>query len=90
MAIIEKIEDLIFQSKVMSHVEIIKNKMVIIKMRCTLIHLSDDCCQLRVSDGTCYKIMGNQLQVKEYGDTYAKIVGSVITGVLIEGGTTDE
>jgi len=86
MKLLEKIEDLIFDSRVMSSVEIIKDRYVIIKTKCVIQCLSDDLCVLTTPTGTCYKIAGCHLQVKEYGDTYVKIVGENITAFLIEGG----
>lgn len=86
MGVIDKIEDLVFTSKVLASVEIVKNKMVLFKMRCVIIHLSDSVCLLEVAHGIRYKILGDMLQIKEYGDTYVKIEGRRITGLFIEGG----
>jgi len=85
MGVLDKIEDLIFQTKALASVEIVKNRIVIIKMRCVIERLSVDECHLLTSGGIRYKIQGDNLQVKEYGDTYVKIVGKQITGFLING-----
>ena len=90
MGVIDKIEDLIFQSKALASVEIVKNRIVVVKMRCVIDHLSDDECHLLTAGGVRYKILGDALQVKEYGDTYVKVVGSRITSFLIDGGKADE
>ena len=90
MGVIDKIEDLVFTSKVLASVEIVKNKIVLVKMRCSIAHLSENECQLIVARGVLYKILGEGLQVKEYGDTYVKIEGRKITGFLIEGGVDHE
>ena len=85
MKVLTKIEDLIFDSRVTSHVEIIKDRQVIIKARCVIEKLTDDTCTLLTPSYTRYKILGEHLQIKEYGDTYVKIVGRKIHGFLIEG-----
>ena len=90
MGLMDKIEDLVFQSRALASVEILKNRIVIVKMRCVIEHLSDDECHLLSVGGTRYKILGDALQVKEYGDTYVKVVGKRITSFLIDGGGTDE
>ena len=90
MGVIDKIEDLVFQSRTLASVEIVKNKMVVVKMRCIIAHLSDSECHLLGTRGIKYKVLGDALQVKEYGDTYVKIEGTRITGFLIEGGASDE
>jgi len=93
MGVIDKIEDLVFQARALASVEIIKNRMVILKMRCDIEYLSEDACKLRCGQGVSYKIVGENLQVKEYGDNYVKVEGSRVTGFLIEGskgGTSDE
>ena len=86
MGIMDKIEDLVFQSKALASVEIVKNRIIIVKMRCVLERLSDDECYLLCAGGIRYKILGDALQVKEYGDTYVKVVGKRITSFLIDGG----
>jgi len=83
MGVMDKIEDLVFQSKALASVEIVKNRIVVVKMRCEIESLNDDECQLLSSKGTRYKILGEDLQVKEYGDTYVKVVGKRITSFLI-------
>jgi len=85
MKVLEKIEDLIFDSRVMSSVEIIKDQCVVIKARCVIEYLADDMCLLTTPAGVRYKILGTRLQVKEYGDTYVKVIGKKISGFLIEG-----
>ena len=86
MGVISKIEDLIFNSRALSSVEIVKDRMVVIKMRCEIKHLSDHECHLLGVHGVQYKIMGDDLQVKAYGDTYVKIESKRVTGFLIDGG----
>jgi len=93
MSIIDKIEDLLFTSRALASIEMVRNRLVILKMRCDIEHLSDSECQLRCRQGHFYKILGKNLQVKEYGDTYVKVIGDKVTGFLIEegeGGTADE
>jgi len=84
MGVMDKIEDLVFQSKALASVEILKDRIVVVKMRCVIELLSDNECHLRGSHGTRYKILGDDLQVKEYGDTYVKVVGKRITSFLID------
>ncbi|MCL1990470.1 MAG: hypothetical protein FWG67_06215 [Defluviitaleaceae bacterium] len=86
MGILNKIEDLIFSSKTFASVEILKHRMVIVKMRCEIGYLSEHECHLLGTHDVRYKIMGHNLQVKEFGDTYVKIEGAAITGFLIERG----
>jgi len=90
MGMIDKIEDLVFASRTLASVEIVKDKIVILKMRCDIEHLSDQECRMRNSNGVCYKIVGEGLQVKEYGDTYVKVEGVRITSFSIEGDEEDE
>jgi len=59
-------------------------------MRCVIEYLSDNECHLLSTQGIRYKILGDCLQVKEYGDTYVKVEGERITSFLIDGGLTDE
>lgn len=89
MKLLEKIEDLIFDSQVMSRIEIIKDRWVIVKAKCVIEYLADDMCLLRTPTGIQYKILGASLQVKEYGDLYVKVVGETINGFLIEGDRRD-
>ena len=89
MSVIDKIENLVFQSKALANVEIVKDRIVILKMRCVIDYLSDCECHLLSAHGTTYKILGDCLQIKEYGDTYVKVEGRRITSFLI-GGLTDE
>ena len=89
MSVIDKIENLIFQRGALASVEIVKDRIVILKMRCMIDHLSDRECHLLSAHGTMYKILGEQLQIKEYGDTYVKVEGARITSFLI-GGLRDE
>ena len=86
MSVLDKIEDLVFQSRALASVEIVKNRIVIVKMRCVIERLSDQECYLLSAGGTRYKILGDALQVKEYGDTYVKVVGDRIKSFLIDGG----
>ena len=90
MSVIDKIEDLVFQSRALASVEIVKDRIVIVKMRCVIEKLTDDECYLTGSHGMRYKILGNCLQVKEYGDTYVKVEGRRITSFLIDGGVGGE
>jgi len=90
MGVIDKIEDLVFQSKALSSIEIVRDRIIVAKMRCVIEHLSDNECHLLSASGTRYKILGDCLQVKEYGDTYVKVEGVRITSFLIDGGATDE
>ena len=85
MGVIGKIEDLVFQSRTLSSVEILKDKQVIVKMRCVIEKLSPTECCLLSASGVRYKIYGTQLQVKEYGDTYVKVVGDTVRNFMIEG-----
>ena len=90
MGVIDKIEDLVFQSKALSNIEIVRDRIIVAKMRCVIEHLSDNECHLLSASGARYKILGDCLQVKEYGDTYVKVEGVRITSFLIDGGATDE
>ena len=90
MKVMNKIEDLVFQSRALASIEIVKDKIVVVKMRCIIEHLSDNECYLLSAHGTKYKILGDFLQVKEYGDTYVKIEGRRITSVVIDGGVVHE
>ena len=85
MGVMDKIEDLVFQSKALASVEIVKDRIVVVKMHCVIENLSDDECHLLSNRGTRYKILGKDLQVKEYGDTYVKVEGKCITSFLIDG-----
>jgi len=90
MGVIDKIEDLVFQSKALASVEIVKDRIVVAKMRCVIEYLSDNECHLLSAHGKRYKILGDALQVKEYGDTYVKVEGKHIASFLIERGEADE
>ena len=90
MGVMDKIEDLVFQSKALTSVEIVKDRIVVVKMRCVIEHLSDNECHLLGTHGTRYKILGDAIQVKEYGDTYVKVVGKRISSFLIGGGTDEK
>lgn len=90
MGVVNKIEDLIFRSKSLASIEIIKNKIVLIKMRCEIDHLSDKECHLIASKNIKYKILGENLQIKEYGDTYIKIEAKQIKSFSIQGGEASE
>ena len=85
MGVVGKIEDLVFQSKTLSSVEILKDRQVIVRKRCVIETLSESECCLLSAFGVRYKIYGTRLQVKEYGDTYVKIVGETIRHFMIEG-----
>ena len=85
MSVMDKIEDLVFQGGALTSVEIVKDRIVVAKMRCVIEHLSDNECHLRGTHGTRYKILGDDIQIKEYGDTYVKVVGRRITSFLIDG-----
>lgn len=85
MGVVDKIEDLVFQSRTLSSVEILKNKHVIVKMRCMIEKLGDTECCLLSASGVRYKIYGTNLQVKEYGDTYVKVTCDVVRNFMIEG-----
>jgi hypothetical protein len=85
MGVVDKIEDLVFQSRSFSSVEILRDKHVIVKMRCVIEKLSDTECCLLSASGVRYKIYGANLQVKEYGDTYVKVVGDAVKNFTIEG-----
>ena len=85
MNVVDKIEDLVFESRALSSIEILKDRHVIVKLRCVIEKLSETECCLLSATGVRYRICGMNLQVKEYGDTYVKIVGDVITNVAIEG-----
>jgi len=90
MSIIDKIEDLVFQSKALTSIEILKNRLIILKMRCDIEFLSETECHLHCSGGISYKIRGENLQIKEYGDTYVKVTGSRVTALSIEEGDAGE
>lgn len=90
MSVMDKIEDLVFQSRALGSVEIVKDRIVLIKMCCMIKLLTDDECHLLGTHGVCYKILGDCLQIKEYGDTYVKIEGNRITSFLIDWGAGDE
>jgi len=90
MGIIDKIEDLVFESKAFAAVEIIKNRTVILKMRCEILTLTKTKCTFATSSGVVYNIIGSGLEVKEYGDTFVVVGAKNITGVTIEGGECDE
>ena len=90
MGVMDKIEDLVFQGGTLGSVEIVKNRIVLIKMRCVIDRLSDDECHLLSAGGIRYRIQGNNLQIKEYGDSYVKVVGKRIMSFLIDGGEADE
>ena len=90
MKVMNKIEDLVFQSRALASIEIAKDKIVVVKMRCVIEHLSDNECHLLSAHGTRYKVLGDFLQVKEYGDTYVKVEGRRITSILMDRGVADE
>jgi len=90
MGVMDKIEDLVFQGGTLGSVEIVKNRIVIIKMRCVIELLSDEECHFLSASNTRYKILGDKLQVKEYGDSYVKVVGKRISSFLINEGEADE
>ena len=93
MGVIDKIEDLVFGARALASVEIVRNRIVLIKTFCNIEHLTDDECFLRTAGGTIYKIYGAGLQIKEYGDTYVKIEGLRVTNFFIDsrtGGEADE
>ena len=90
MGVMEKIEDLVFQAKSLSSIEIVKDKIMLFKMRCSIAYLTETECHLRTSSGTLYKISGNNLQIKEFGDNYVKVEGGSIHNFVIEGGAKDE
>lgn len=85
MGVVDKIEDLVFQSRSLSSIEILKDKHVIIKMRCVIEALSDTACCLLSASGVRYKIYGNNLKVREYGDTYVRVSCDVVKSLMIEG-----
>jgi len=93
MGMIDKIEDLVFGARMLASVEIVRDRIVVIKTFCTIEHLADHECFLRTAQGTLYKIYGTGLQIKEYGDTYVKVEGLRVTHFAIEspqGGEVDE
>ena len=90
MKVIDKIENLVFQGGALASIEIVKDRIIVVKMRCVIKRLSNDECYLLNSHGTRYKILGDHLQVKEYGDTYVKVEGKKITRFLIDGGEDGE
>ena len=90
MGVMDKIEDLVFQGGTLGSVEIVKNRIVLIKMRCVIDLLSDNECHLLSAGGIKYRIVGDNLQVKEYGDSYVKVVGKRITSFFIDGGGSGE
>ena len=85
MGVVDKIEDLVFQSRSLSSVEILKDRYVIVKMRCIIEKLSETACYLVSVSGVRYKIYGTNLQIKEYGDTYVKVMGDRVKNFVIEG-----
>jgi hypothetical protein len=85
MAIVDRIEDLVFQSKSFSSIEIVKDTQVIVRMRCIIEKLTDDSVQLLSAAGIRYQIHGKKLQVREYGDTYVKVIGNKVRNVEIVG-----
>ena len=90
MGVMDKIEDLVFQGGVTSSIELVRDRLIVAKMRCVIEYLSDDECHLLSASGTRYKILGHCLQIKEYGDTYVKVEGERITSLLIEEEAADE
>jgi len=86
MGVVDKIEDLVFQSRALSSIEILKDKQVVVKVRCVIEKLSDTECCLLSAAGVRYRIFGTHLQVKEYGDTYVKIIGDRVRNVEIDDG----
>jgi len=90
MGMLDKIEDLVFASRTLTSIEIVRDRLVILKMRCDIEYLSEMECRVRNVNGVCYKILGENLQVKEYGDTYIKIEGKKITSFLIEEGENED
>ena len=93
MGMMDKIEDLVFSSRALASVEIVRDRIVLVKTYCTIEHLVDNECFLRTAHGTLYKIYGVQLQIKEYGDTYVKVEGKQITNFFIDarvGGEVNE
>ena len=85
MKVINKIEDLVFQGGALASIEIVKDRIIVMKMRCVIEYLTDCECHLLSTQGTKYKILGDGLQVREYGDTYVKVEGQRITSFLIDG-----
>jgi len=94
MGVLDKIENLVFGAQALANVEIVRDRIVLVKTFCTIEHLADDACFLRTAGGTLYKIYGSGLQVKEYGDTYVKVEGQRVTNFFIDarfaGGEVDE
>lgn len=84
MGVIDKIEDLVFGARSLASVEIVRDRIVLVKTFCNIEYLTDDKCFLRTAGGTLYKIYGVDLQVKEYGDTYVKVEGGQITSFFID------
>ena len=83
MGVVDKIEGLVFGSGALARLEILKNRQVVVHMGCMIEKLSETLCCLRTSTGVVYRIFGTDLQVKEYGDTYVNVVGSLISKVEI-------
>lgn len=93
MALLDKIENLVFGAQALASVEIVRDRIVLVKTFCNIEHLTDEECFLRTAGGTLYKIYGMGLQVKEYGDTYVKVEGARVTNFFIDsrgGGEVDE
>jgi hypothetical protein len=84
MGVVNKLEELVFHSRALASIEIIKDREFLFKMPCEIKVLGDTECQLVNGQGTVYRLMGQGLQVKEYGDTYVKVVGDNITSFAIE------
>ncbi|MCL2559966.1 MAG: hypothetical protein FWE07_05710 [Turicibacter sp.] len=85
MGVMDKIEDLVFQSRSLSSVEILKDKCVVVKMRCVIEKLTDTECCLLSASGVRYRIFGDRLKIKEYGDTYVKVSTLMLRNFAIEG-----
>jgi len=86
VGVIDRIEKLVFQPSIFASVEIVKNRIILVKMRCVIKRLTLNECHLLTDHGTLYKISGEALQIKEYGDAYVKVAGEKITSFFIEEG----
>jgi len=87
MSLVNKIEDMVFGSRALTSVEILKDRLVVLNMRCIIDKLDDEEISLLTGTGVKYTIRGNKLQIREYGDTYVKVEGEIVTGILIDGGS---
>ena len=91
MRVFDKIENLVFEAQTVANVELVKDRIVVIKTSCEIKHLTDTSCYLLAKHKTLYKIFGSNLQVREYGENYIKLQGDTITSLVIEnGGVQDE